>query len=429
MRPTTILALSCLLGAQPTQSQPAVTGGVSGHVFLDRNGNGLRDAGEPGVGGVAVSNQDQVVLTGADGAYALPGPGNAGIVFVSVPGGYSAGGRFYRTIDSSASSRGPHDFALTRAPARTSLTFVHASDTHIAEASLRAYDGACGSWWIRSGRTSCIISGDLVRDALRVGEAEATGYYELFQREIARFAPPVYTVPGNHEIFGIERDKSGVSAGHRLYGRVMYRHFAAPTTTRSMPAACTSWASTRSTSTTRATTATSTARNWRGWSATGGPPEGDAGGDVQPHPVLLGAGERERLCGGAAGAERDHRGRQGAVPPHGVECGRRARAHQGPSVSARAGGHIHMRERIRYEGVPTRFEQAAAVVGPSAGLGGALPSGITVYRITSGRIDEGRSCRWESASDRLEQGGETARSEQQKARGSSGRASGWRPPP
>ena len=45
-----------------------------------------------------------------------------------------------------------------------------------------------------------IVTGDLVRDALRVGEAEATGYYELFKREVALFKSPVWTVPGNHEI-------------------------------------------------------------------------------------------------------------------------------------------------------------------------------------------------------------------------------------
>ncbi|HEY6107890.1 MAG TPA: hypothetical protein VIV56_03195, partial [Gemmatimonadales bacterium] len=53
------------------------------------------------------------------------------------------------------------------------------------------------------------------------------------------------------------------------------------------------------------------------------------------------------------------------------------------------GGHMHVRERLRYEGVPTRFEQAAAVVGPSEGSGLGFPSGVTVYRVHGGIIDEG----------------------------------------
>jgi hypothetical protein len=73
-----------------------------------------------------------------------------------------------------------------------------------------------------------IITGDLVRDALRVPEAEATGYYELFESEATRFTGPLYTVPGNHEIFGIEREKSHVGADHPLYGRAMYRHYRGP---------------------------------------------------------------------------------------------------------------------------------------------------------------------------------------------------------
>ena len=46
---------------------------VSGVVFLDRNGNGQRDAGDTGVAGAVVSNQDAVVRTGADGSYRLEG--------------------------------------------------------------------------------------------------------------------------------------------------------------------------------------------------------------------------------------------------------------------------------------------------------------------------------------------------------------------
>jgi hypothetical protein len=63
---------------------------------------------------------------------------------------------------------------------------------------------------------------------LRVGEPEATGYYELFGREAALFKNPVWTIPGNHENFGIERDKSKVAVAHSLYGRKMYRHYRGP---------------------------------------------------------------------------------------------------------------------------------------------------------------------------------------------------------
>lgn len=44
----------------------------SGVLFEDRNANGVRDAGEPGLGGVRVVQGRSVATTGADGSFALP---------------------------------------------------------------------------------------------------------------------------------------------------------------------------------------------------------------------------------------------------------------------------------------------------------------------------------------------------------------------
>jgi hypothetical protein len=219
----TLLTVS--LGAAPAARDQEQ--GISGVVFVDRNGNGNRDAGERGLAGVVVSNQQDVAQTDADGRYRLADAGKTGLVFVSLPSGYASRTWYHHTAPRADASSATFDFALTSVPATTSVTFIHASDTHIAEASvprIRRLRALVDS--IRP--TFVLITGDLVRDALRVGEAEATGYYELFQREIAAFMPPVWTVPGNHEAFGIERDKSGVTASHPLYGRTMYRHYRGP---------------------------------------------------------------------------------------------------------------------------------------------------------------------------------------------------------
>jgi len=72
------LACGCALAQAP--------GGV---VFEDGNGNGLRDDGEAGIAGVAVSNGRDVVRTDADGRYALPmAPGQT--IFVVKPAGWRA---------------------------------------------------------------------------------------------------------------------------------------------------------------------------------------------------------------------------------------------------------------------------------------------------------------------------------------------------
>ena len=268
----------------------------------------MRDAGERGLAGVAVSNQDTVVTTDRLRRISITGQRNRRGLRVhartdiarSVHGGAR---RSCATVLASPSRRNH------RAP---SLTFVHASDTHISPASvprtqrLRALVDSIHPDLL-------IITGDLVRDALRVGEAEATGYYDLFARETAAFHTPVFTVPGNHENFGIERDTSHVSATHPLYGRAMYHHYFGPglllvharrralrrtqhgrhrrpavLRSRGQPAA-------------RVARARPRART-----------AGDAGRHVRPHPVLLDLRGDQRLHRRPAGADPDHGQRQDA---------------------------------------------------------------------------------------------------------------------
>jgi len=188
---------------------------VDGVVYLDANGNGRRDPGEFGMAGVAVSNQREVALTGIDGAFHLALPGT-GVVFVSVPGGHRATHAFWASAGRGLS------FGLARAPTPPTFSFLHGSDPHTSAESvarLRAVRAIA-----ESRRPDFVLmTGDLVKDALRVSEAEATGYYALYQAGIAQFPMPVWSVPGNHENFGIERHLSLVSARHPLYGKGMYR--------------------------------------------------------------------------------------------------------------------------------------------------------------------------------------------------------------
>lgn len=68
----------------PVVHTPVAADTARGVVFQDLNGNGVRDPGEPGVPGVLVSNQDQVVRTDGEGRFALPvEPGQ--VVYVHKP--------------------------------------------------------------------------------------------------------------------------------------------------------------------------------------------------------------------------------------------------------------------------------------------------------------------------------------------------------
>ena len=52
-------------------------------------------------------------------------------------------------------------------------------------------------------------------------------------------------------------------------------------------------------------------------------------------------------------------------------------------------GHMHVREQLRYAGIPLRFYQTAAVVGPGGSGVLPFPSGITVYHVKNGVVDDG----------------------------------------
>ncbi|KAA3615557.1 MAG: metallophosphoesterase [Calditrichaeota bacterium] len=60
---------------------------VTGIVYEDRNGNGTRDQGEPGISGVAVSNQIDVVQTDTKGRFNLAVTERT-IIFITKPPGY-----------------------------------------------------------------------------------------------------------------------------------------------------------------------------------------------------------------------------------------------------------------------------------------------------------------------------------------------------
>ncbi len=357
---------------------------VSGTVYLDRNANGRRDAGEPGLPGVVVSDQVDVVVTGRDGAFRIADSRGYGVVFVSVPDGYRSVGAFWR-----ATADGPAAFGLARAPAPAEFTFVHASDTHISPAS-RARTERFRTMVDSIRPDFAIVTGDLVKDALRVGEAEATGYYQLFQDEASRFTVPLWTVPGNHENFGIERSKSHVSPDNPLYGRAMYRHYRGPdyysftyggihfVGLNSVDIADTAyyghvdsvqvaWLA-RDLAQVPATTPVVTFNHIPFFTAyetvfgfMDGPPAPSTitvDGKLNFRHTVRNAGEI-----------------LAAVAPH-------------PYPLAMA-GHMHVREQIRYAGVPTRFYQTAAIVGPNQAAGMVFPSGFVIYHVENGRIDDG----------------------------------------
>jgi Calcineurin-like phosphoesterase/N terminal of Calcineurin-like phosphoesterase len=428
-----VTALFCSLTStvalpQSPANQPAPPAPVSGYVFLDSNHNGIKDDNEQGIKGVAVSDQVNVVVTDDKGFYRIAEPAGYGIIFISLPNGYSAPNGFWRATanasGSSANSSGPSpsaatavspvspvassnssnapsvapkeasvNFPLLKAQAHASFTFIHASDTHVSEKTLDRMQKFRNI--VDSVKPDfVIITGDLVKDALRVGETEARGLFELFGREIGKLTTPVWCIPGNHENFGIERHLSLVSPQNPLYGRKMYRHYFGPDY-YSFNYGGFHFIGLNSLSFEDLYYyghIDSTQIEWLKRDIAAIPlsmpiitfqhvPFFSGGLSLDPYQEtgLLHTLEREK----------------GALQfRHVVSNAKEVYAilskHNYPLALA---GHHHCQQKFSMAGIQTRFEQTAAVIGPWDEEVLKMPSGVTLYHADNGIIDEGRFIR------------------------------------
>jgi len=369
----------------------AAQGTLSVTVFDDRNGNGVRDAGERPIPGVVISNQRDVATTDTSGVARIE-RGPTGIVFVSIPNGYRSARSFWRAP---APSDSQVMFALQPAPAPRIFSFVHASDPHIEPANVdrtQRLHQLVDS--IRPDFT--IITGDLIRDAMSQQEPLARSYFELFAAETRGFAKPMRTVPGNHDHFGIIRSRSHVAETHPLYDRAMYRlyrgpdyysftyggvHFVALNTLMTDDSAYYGRVDSVQLAWLRRDLATV-----------------PAGVPIVTFNHIPMVSAWELLAGFADMALVSSVRRENGVTKdrHTVANVLEVMgAMRGHAWVLALGGHMHASEKLVFqtEGVLTRFEQAAAVVGPNGGDDLIAPSGITLYTVRNGSIDAGRFIR------------------------------------
>ena len=378
-----------MLAAQPTLRVTA---------FDDRNGNGTRDAGERAIPNVAISNQRDVATTDASGVARIE-HGPTGIVFVSVPDGYRSVGPFWR-VPAAADSQ--LTFALQPAPAPRTFTFVHASDTHIAPANVdrtRRLRTLVDS--IRPRFT--LVTGDLIRDAMSQQEPLARSYFELFEAETRGFATPLWTVPGNHDHFGIIRSRSHVAETHPLYDRGMYRryrgpdyysftyggvHFVALNTLMTDDSAYYGRVDSMQLAWLR--------RDLAAIAPTVPVVTFNHIPMVSAWELLAGFADMALV---ASVRMVDGRTTDRHTVANVLDVMAAMRGH--PWVLA-LGGHMHAAETLVFqtERARTRFEQAAAVVGPSQVSDDVIaPSGVTVYTVRNGAIDAGRFVRLDPPSN------------------------------
>jgi len=229
--------------AEPKAVAPAVpsTGdvagaidGATGTVFHDRDGDGQRDADEPGLSGVRVSNGRDVVATDAEGRYALAVEGDTEIFVIKprgwmVPTGEHNLPRYFylHRPDGSPTSRDPGiaptgplpdaiDFPLTPQDEPDTFRALFFGDTQVRTErevewldadiveQLVGFDGAFG-----------VTLGDLVFDSLHL--------FDDLNRSIARIGLPWFSVVGNHDLNSDARvDELANETFNRVYGPADY---------------------------------------------------------------------------------------------------------------------------------------------------------------------------------------------------------------
>jgi len=197
---------------------------ISGHVFIDANGDGQYQPGETPVPEALVSDGLTIVAPQSNGAYQLQAPEGLQVVFLINPSGTWPTAGFYRIMPT---GEGQADFPLRQEEQRNPFYFVHGTDLHI-------YD-TCAAQMAQYVKTLnelpvplafVIHTGDLVRDAARTTIAEGERLLKLYQQMTAGIKAPLFNLPGNHEHAGMANPDVPPTDPDR--GKSLYRRLLGP---------------------------------------------------------------------------------------------------------------------------------------------------------------------------------------------------------
>jgi outer membrane protein assembly factor BamB len=175
--------------------QGACAVSVTGVVYVDRNGDRLRQSDEPVVPGAIVMLDHGAVTTrtNASGAYSLEAPAGGGIVWVHVPAGFRPGPVWTRvggTPDLPLTPLSPEEDARP-------LVFVVAADSHTPPG-----DSAWNGGDLADGIDQAISLAEPPRFFTIVGDVTQANRAEEFQRvedALSGIAVPWIPVAGNHD--------------------------------------------------------------------------------------------------------------------------------------------------------------------------------------------------------------------------------------
>jgi len=213
----TVVAVGCSSGDSKPNNNPNPTPtptptNITGTVFLDEDGDGLKGAAETtGIANIVVSNGVTATTTGVNGGFELPKEGS--FVFVTVPNTHSASGLWYRSVSGTQ-----FDFGLKLAPAEKSgdsFTFIHLTDIHLDDANLATFNKAVAEFNTISPafivNTGDIVNEGEVSPAITISEAQATEWFGKYKTAISGLT--VYNAVGNHDCANLACETTVGAAG------------------------------------------------------------------------------------------------------------------------------------------------------------------------------------------------------------------------
>ncbi len=207
---------------------------AKGTVYDDRNGNGFRDADEPGLPNVCVSNGKDVVRTGDDGSWVLPVTDDT-IVFVVKPSGWATPlsedmlPRFYYIHKPNGSPELPKPGVAPTGPLPPSIDCPLIRRDEPSTFRILLF----GDTQARGLREVNFITRDVVEElvgadvafGVSLGDivADDVLLFEPINRAIAQIGVPWHNVFGNHDHNGGPNDdRTSDEAFERVYGPGTY---------------------------------------------------------------------------------------------------------------------------------------------------------------------------------------------------------------
>ncbi len=235
--------LVCLFIALATLTAPVPAAAaqtsveLSGTVFADYNGNGVRDHGEIGLPGISITDGSVWATTGWDGRYLLrvdPTRRETDLIQVVSPDGYTpvlredSVPRFFRSLEEGKPRQDGIDFALVpdRHAADPRETWLMLSDSETDNRSDASAANTLAQW---TGQVEAMARDRQATVAISTGDLTVTDYtapprrqgsYDILRNGLTkgRFGRPFYPVMGNHDAGGTGTTQ-GYAAGMEIYRR------------------------------------------------------------------------------------------------------------------------------------------------------------------------------------------------------------------